>query len=169
MIICRLVSSFPGHEHTLTVAGMVTALKQTVDQFDLRKRVPDAVMVTKVLENSTKALDIQPTLRAQDFHTLCTGENLRFETLGFLLATAGRSWLFGLSTEKVFDKKVVAKDQFVRDMLRASTACVVLCTLISPANDMMIWMLYENLLLSMLCGMIGKSLQEFLPWQVKLT
>jgi hypothetical protein len=138
----------------------VEALKDTVDQFDLTKRAPSAQLVASVLENTSRPLDLSPSLLARDFHKLITGKNLRFETLGWLLANAGRSWLFGLGIDYMKEGRQPSwKDQFIHEMLKASTTCLFLATLVSPPNDIMIWMFYENLLFtSMMYGYSGEYL-----------
>lgn len=154
------VSCHAGYVAETMEINAVEALQKTVDKFDLIHKPPDCGLVSLVLENTSRALDISPDLQAQDFHKICTGESLRLEVLGWLFATAGRSWLFGLGTSAFKDEKQppMWRDQFLHDMLRASTTCLVLCTLLSPANDLMIWLFYENLLFTiMMCGYSGRS------------
>ncbi|KAF2873751.1 hypothetical protein BDV95DRAFT_567686 [Massariosphaeria phaeospora] len=135
----------------------VKALKPTIDEYRLETSMPAPELVSKVLGNTSRPLDISLSTQPSEFYRTCTGNNLRFEMIGFILATAGRSLLFGPTSfffkhPQFFDKK----SQLVDELLRSSTICVLLCSVISPVNDIMIWMFYENLMLtSMMCGYSG--------------
>lgn len=107
--------------------------------------VPDPRLVAKILENTSRPLEIPNNLKARDFHQICSGDNLRLEVLGFVFATAGRALSYGLCSYHFLDPaNSVSKSRLVDELLRASTTCTILCTLISPVNHLTIWMLYEN-------------------------
>lgn len=134
----------------------IDALEKTVDEFQLTTQPPDTILIERVLDNTSRTLEIAPSLAAQDFYKTCTGLSLRFEILGWIFATAGRSWLYGSSPDT---PRVPGswKEPFIHEMLRSSTICLMLSTLHSPANDIMVWMSYENLLLTcMMCGYSSK-------------
>lgn len=135
--------------------SVLDALKTTVDKYNLTERAPSAELVSTVLENSSKPLDISPTIQAQDFYTLVTGDNLRLEVIGYLLSTAGKACYFGLEPYTMgSDADRSIKSQFIKEMLRSSTMCLILCTLITPVNDIMLWLLFDNLVLtSIMSGM----------------
>ncbi|ORY15257.1 hypothetical protein BCR34DRAFT_558944 [Clohesyomyces aquaticus] len=136
------------------LANAVNALQSTVDKYDLTKSSPDPQLISAVLENSSQPLNISPSIQASGFHQLMTGENLRLEILGTLFAIAARSLSFGLGEASWNDNsRRNFKPQFTDEMLRASTSCLFLCNMLSPANDVVVWLFYENLLLSTtLCG-----------------
>ncbi|PSN66092.1 hypothetical protein BS50DRAFT_588856 [Corynespora cassiicola Philippines] len=136
---------------------IVEAIASTVDKFNLTNSSPDPRLVSVVLENSGKSLDIRPDLRGRDFYKLFTGDNLRIEALGWILATAGRSILFGFAIEQFRDPvNRSLKPRMTDEFLRSSTVCLMLSSLISPVNDATIWMFYENYLLTlMICGSSG--------------
>jgi hypothetical protein len=85
------------------------------------------------------------------------GENLRFELIGFLLATAGRSLTFGFVPDIFNDpNNKDMKSRFADELLRASTTCLFLTTMLATVNDLTVWMYYENYLFTiMMCGYAG--------------
>jgi hypothetical protein len=137
-------------------ADAVNALRSTVDKFDLMSSLPDPNLVATVLGNTSRPLSISASLTSREFYKTYTGENLRFETIGWLLATAGRSLLWALGTFRQDDDSL-QRIRLADEMLRSSTACLVICSLVSPVNDIMIWLFHENLLFtSMMCGYSGE-------------
>jgi hypothetical protein len=135
--------------------NLINALRPVVERFNLQHAVPDQRLVTMVLENSSRPLDIPSNLRACDFHKICSGDNIRFETIGLLLSTASRSFLFG-SCHHLFNKNPKLRSRLIDELLRASTACFMLCSMISPVNDVTIWMLLGNYFsTAMVCGISG--------------
>jgi hypothetical protein len=137
---------------------MVNALESVVDKHDLRRKSPSAQLIEQVLETTARPFTVSQSLEARDLHILCSGENLRFEIIGFLLATAGRSLTFGLAPELFTDP--ANKDVKIRltdELLRASTTCLFLTTMVATVNDLTVWLYYENYVFTiMMCGYTGK-------------
>ena len=114
-------------------------LKITVDIYNLTEFVPSPELVSLVLENSSKPLEVSPTITANEFCKLCTGDNLRLEMIGHQLATAGKAWYFGLKPMiPGSDVDGAMKPHFIDEMFRSSTMCLILCSLITPVNDIML-------------------------------
>ncbi|KAF1971082.1 hypothetical protein BU23DRAFT_472110 [Bimuria novae-zelandiae CBS 107.79] len=136
---------------------LINGLGSIVDRFNLVHSVPDPRLVAKVLDNSSRPLDIPDGLKARDFHQLCTGDNIRLEVLGFVFATAGRAISFGLANYHFTDPaNPNSKSRLIDELLRASTTCTILCTLISPVNHITVWMWYENYMFTvMMSGFSG--------------
>ena len=105
-----------------------------------------------ITENTLRPLIIPASMTAASFHTLFTGPNLRWEFVGFLFACAGRSAMTKQANSSPFMKKDgrgVDSKAFVHEMMMASRTCVALCRQNGAAvNDILIWLLYENLLFS---------------------
>jgi hypothetical protein len=135
----------------------INAVESIVDKHNLMHAPPSPQLVSQVLESTSRPFILAQTLDARDFHILCSGENLRFETIGFLLATAGRSLTFGFAPDLLNDSANRGmKSQFVDELLRASTTCLFLCTMLATVNDITVWMFYENYLFTtMMCGYAG--------------
>jgi hypothetical protein len=140
-------------------ADAINAVESIVDKHNLRHAPPSPQLIAQVLESTSRPFILAQTLEARDFHILCSGENLRFEIIGCLLATAGRSLTFGFAPDLFSDPANRGlKSQFVDELLRASTTCLFLCTMLATVNDITVWMFYENYLFTtMMCGYAGKS------------
>jgi hypothetical protein len=137
----------------------INALESIVDKHNLRHAPPSPQLIAQVLESTSRPFTLAQTLEPRDFHILCSGENLRFELIGCLLATAGRSLTFGFAPDLFSDPANRGlRLQFVDELLRASTTCVYLCTMLATVNDITVWMFYENYLFTtMMCGYAGTS------------
>lgn len=111
------------------------------------------------MENSKKPLCVTKITNPNDLHKACSGDNLRLEMIGFLLATAGRSLAFGFSTDTFAGPgNRGLRARFVDELLSASTQCITISSLIATVNDITVWMYYENYLFTtMICGYSGKS------------
>ncbi|KAI4937495.1 uncharacterized protein J4E92_002226 [Alternaria infectoria] len=135
----------------------VNALEAVVDKHDLRRKKPSSLLISQVLETTARPFTVSQSMEAHDFHILCSGDNLRFETIGFLLATAGRSLTFGFVPDIFSDPaNKDMKLHFADELLRASTTCLFLTTMLATVNDITIWMYYENYLFTiMICGYQG--------------
>ncbi|KAF2851413.1 hypothetical protein T440DRAFT_448522 [Plenodomus tracheiphilus IPT5] len=135
----------------------INALESVVDKHNLRRAPPNPQLIAQVLESTSRPFVFSQSLEARDFHILCSGENLRFEIIGCLLATAGRSLTFGFAPE-LFNNPANrgSKSRLVDELLRASTTCLFLTTMLATVNDLTIWLYYENYLFTtMMCGFAG--------------
>ncbi|EFQ87603.1 hypothetical protein PTT_16834 [Pyrenophora teres f. teres 0-1] len=135
----------------------VNALEAIIDKHDLRRKAPSPELTEQVLESTARPFIISQSLEARDFHILCSGENLRFEVIGFLLATAGRSLTFGFAPDLFSDpSKKDMKIRFTDELLRASTTYLFITTMLATVNDITVWMYYENYVFTiMMCGYTG--------------
>jgi hypothetical protein len=135
----------------------INALESVVDKHNLRSAAPSPQLISQVLESTSRPFTMSQSLEARDFHIICSGENLRFEIIGCLLATAGKSLTFGYAPDLFNDPANRAlKLQFVDELLRACTTCLFLCTMLATVNDVTVWMYYENYLFTtMMCGYAG--------------
>ncbi|KAF2825966.1 hypothetical protein CC86DRAFT_324733 [Ophiobolus disseminans] len=135
----------------------INGIEAIVDKHNLAKSAPSPQLIDQVLESTSRPFVIAQSLEASDFQILCSGENLRFEIIGFLLATAGRSLTFGFAPDVFSDPANRSlKSQFIDELLRASTTCLFLCTMLATVNDITVWMYYENYLFTtMVCGYAG--------------
>ncbi|KAH7384227.1 hypothetical protein DE146DRAFT_760014 [Phaeosphaeria sp. MPI-PUGE-AT-0046c] len=135
----------------------VNSMESIFEKHNLRNAPPSSQLISQVLESTSRPLTLAQSLEARDFHILTSGENLRFEMVGYLLATAGRSLVFGFAPDLFSDlSNRAVKSQFVDELLRASTTCLFLCTMLATVNDITVWMFYENYLFTtMVCGYAG--------------
>lgn len=106
-------------------------------------------LYAEITRNTARPLKVPPTMTATEFHTLFTGKNLRWETLGVILVIAGSNAQFTSPDDPIFtleDGRKIDKDEFIEDMIHASNDCINLCQVHGAVNDIMIWLLYSNML-----------------------
>ncbi|KAF2257643.1 hypothetical protein CC78DRAFT_622465 [Lojkania enalia] len=101
-----------------------------------------------------QCLKIPADIQAGEFHNLFTGDYICKEILGLFLSTAGKAMAYDILPHSWNDNhRRVQGSKFANEMMQLSTTCLVLWNLVSPVNDIMIWMFFENLFFtSMLCG-----------------
>lgn len=103
----------------------------------------------EITRNTTRPLKVPPDMRPSEFHTLFTGPNLRWEILGLVMILAASNSQFTEPNDPVFvldDGTRVDKDCFIEDMIHASNDCINLCQVHGAVNDVMVWLLYNNML-----------------------
>ena len=108
-----------------------------------------------------RPLKIPSSIEASSFHELFTGTNPRLEIIGLIITIAARSISFGLALDRwnSNDRQAI-KPQSTDEMLRASTTYLELCMRLAMVNDILLWLLCDNLLLSgIICGDTSQSIQ----------
>lgn len=135
----------------------INAIGPFVEKHNLRRAPPSTQLVDQIMENTGKPLCVTQIANPRDLHKACSGDNLRLEMIGFLLATAGRSLTFGFSPDTFSGPgNRGTRARFVDELLSASTKCLTITPLIASVNDMTVWMYYENYLFTtMICGYSG--------------
>ncbi|PKX93881.1 transcription factor domain-containing protein [Aspergillus novofumigatus IBT 16806] len=148
----QLILEFYGVSQAAVIAApfVLNALSQMQDtyhayQLDQGETEIPALVAT-VLDNTRRKFSVPPTVDGVHFHRLYTGSCLRLEILGVVYALAGRASQFGLGRPK----NKLLSSRFARRMLAASDTALETCKYLSPVNDLTLWLLHENLLLSTL-------------------
>ncbi|CAP79554.1 Pc23g00600 [Penicillium rubens Wisconsin 54-1255] len=103
---------------------------------------------TFVTHNTSKALQIPQNSDGTVFHKYFTGPFLRLEIIGVICALAGRASYFGLADSTVGDTE--SPTQFSRKMLVICDLTIHICKSLTALNDLSLWLVHENLLLSKL-------------------
>jgi hypothetical protein len=103
-------------------------------------------ITVRIIQNTAETFEVAPTMAGKDFHQLFTGPAIRLEMIGVICSIAGRARYLGLARDK-FDGQS-SPIQFARKMLAASDAAIYICKILTPLNDLTIWLVHENLLLS---------------------
>ena len=109
-------------------------------------------------KNSSKPLKLPPNMNFRQYHTLFTGENLRWEAVGMLFTAVGLSASTMLATDAtlvVTKAASIDKRGLAHRMLEASDASIAFCEQTGHLNDPGMWLTYENFLLMSL--VIGDS------------
>jgi len=111
-----------------------------------------------LFKNSSKPLKLPPNMNFRQYHTLFTGENLRWEAVGMLFTAVGLSASTMLATDAtlvVTKTASIDKRGLAHRMLEASDASIAFCEQAGHLNDPGMWLTYENFLLMSL--VIGDS------------
>ncbi|KAI9038829.1 fungal specific transcription factor domain-containing protein [Aspergillus affinis] len=104
---------------------------------------------TTILANTAQPFQIPPMVEANEFYELFTGSRLRLEIVGVIYAIAGRTSMFSLARDRLPSTNwLVVREKFARRMMVASDIILQICRILTPVNDLTIWLMYENLLLS---------------------
>ncbi|KAK7179710.1 hypothetical protein DPSP01_001340 [Paraphaeosphaeria sporulosa] len=106
-------------------------------------------LLAEITKNSTQPLKVPPTMLPSEFHTLFTGPNLRWEAIGLMMALAASCAQFSPPDDPLFTLENgdrVNKDDFILDMIHATNDCITLCQVHGAVNDIMVWLMYNNML-----------------------
>ncbi|KAJ6160299.1 hypothetical protein N7470_003695 [Penicillium chermesinum] len=104
---------------------------------------PTLPVAERIIQSTLADIHIDVDLAPSKFCESYAGKSLRLEAIGLLFALAGRSCLLSPGRDDW-------RDEFVNTMFRCSTCCLQLAREIAPqVNDPMVWLSYENLLLTM--------------------
>jgi hypothetical protein len=106
-------------------------------------------MYTELTRNTALPLKVPSSMLPSQFHTLLTGKNLRWETLGLILVTACINAQYWPADDALFtleDGRKVDKDRIVEDLIQATNDCITLCQVHGAVNDVMVWLVYTNML-----------------------
>jgi hypothetical protein len=103
---------------------------------------------TFVILNTSRELHIPQTCDGAAFHKCFTGPFLRLEIIGVICAIAGRASYFGLAGSAV--RNTGSRNHFSYKMLTACDLTMQICKNLTGLNDISLWLIHENLLLSKL-------------------
>lgn len=115
-------------------------------------------LLAEITKNSSQPLKVPPTMLPSEFHTLFTGPSLRWEAIGLMMALAASSAQFSPPDDPLFtldNGDRVNKDNFILDMIHATNDCITLCQAHGAVNDIMVWLLFNNMLVQ--CNWYGDN------------
>ncbi|KAF2033852.1 hypothetical protein EK21DRAFT_57718 [Setomelanomma holmii] len=104
---------------------------------------------TDMTKNTAKPLKVPSTMVPSEFHTLVTGKNLRWETLGLILVIAASNAQFTSPADPIFmleDGSKLEKDEWLENTIQAVNDCITICQVHGAVNDVMVWLVYANML-----------------------
>jgi hypothetical protein len=133
------------------VGNAFKPIRKLADEYLLKRRSDIQVqrLASKIVENTARSFHIPSSTEGCDFHQLYTGDNTRLEILGIIFSLAGRSTYFGLGSGLFLSHdEPRSRAQFAQKMFLASDITLQLCKMLTPNNDLLVWLLYENMLLS---------------------
>jgi hypothetical protein len=106
-----------------------------------------------ILDTTSRRLLVDAPISSDEYSRFYTEAPLRLEVLGIIATIAARSCLLGLARDEF------SREEYVRAMFQCSSNCLLIARNVSPTTtDMMVWLEYENILLSIsLQGDTGMS------------
>ncbi|KAJ5668548.1 Transcription factor [Penicillium maclennaniae] len=107
-----------------------------------------SALSASIIQNTAKTFQIPKDATGKMFHKCFTGSSLRLEIIGIICALAGRASYFGLSRSSTSNAESQA--HFFRKMLAACDVALHVCRHLTILNDLTLWLVHENLLLSSL-------------------
>jgi hypothetical protein len=106
-------------------------------------------LLATITRSSSLPLKVTSIMLPSEFHTLFTGPNLRWEAIGLMMALAASCAQRFPPEDPLFSLRngdKINKDDFIKDMIHASNDCITLCQVHGAANDITIWLMYNNML-----------------------
>jgi hypothetical protein len=140
---------FEMHISTALVGPLILSLLPQLRE-DIRQLMDpghDAyVMYAEMTKNTAKPLKVPPTMLPSEFHTLLTGQALRWETVGLVMVVAASNAQFTAPDDPLFtiEGRRLAKDDFIEDMIHATNDCITMCQVHGAVNDVMVWLVYSS-------------------------
>ncbi|KAF2185061.1 hypothetical protein K469DRAFT_726933 [Zopfia rhizophila CBS 207.26] len=132
------------------IMSALPQLRIDLEQLSVTGNDPSAAYA-EITGNTARPFKVPSSMLASEFHTLFTGSNLRWETLGLILIVAGSNAQFTSPDHSVFtleSGRKIDKDEFIEDMIQTSNDCINLCQVHGAVNDLMVWMMHQNMLVT---------------------
>jgi hypothetical protein len=106
-------------------------------------------LYAEITRNSARPMKIPSDMRPSEFHTLFTGKNLRWDTLGLILAIAGSNAQYTSPNDPLFtleDGKQMNREEFIEDVMHATNTCINICETHGAVNELMTCLIYINMM-----------------------
>ncbi|KAF7713758.1 Fungal Zn(2)-Cys(6) binuclear cluster domain-containing protein [Penicillium ucsense] len=103
-------------------------------------------LTARIIQNTIQPFKVPPETVAKTFHHLFTGPAIRLEIIGVICSVAGRASKMGLASDK--SKSRSSTVSLARTFIAASDTALQICKMLTPLNDLSIWLAHENLLLT---------------------
>jgi hypothetical protein len=128
-------------------------------------------LASEIIDNTSKVFHIPASTQGCDFHKLYTGVNCRLEILGIIFSQAGRSTQYGIGSGAfILCGEPQTRTQFAQRMYHASEIILQVCKMLTPTNDLLVWLVYDIMALSdMIHGASSKYSQSFNTEMIDLT
>ncbi|KAF2474541.1 uncharacterized protein BDR25DRAFT_109618 [Lindgomyces ingoldianus] len=132
------------------IVSALPQLRKDLEQLSVTRNDSFAAYA-EITRNTARPFKVPASMSPSEFHTLYTGQNLRWETLGLIFIVAGSNAQFTSPDHPVFtleSGRKINKDEFIEDMIQASNDCINLCQVHGAVNDIMVWLMYQNMLVT---------------------
>ncbi|KNG49180.1 fungal specific transcription [Stemphylium lycopersici] len=150
---------FETHKANAIVGPLILSalpqLRKDMDQLNLAGSDVYS-LYAKMTKNTARPMKVPASMRPSEFHTLFTGKNLRWETLGLVLVLAGSQAQYTSPNDPIFtleDGKQINRDEFIEDVVHATNTCIHICSTHGAVNEIMLCLVYVNMIVvSSFCG-----------------
>ncbi|KAF4151946.1 hypothetical protein CNMCM6069_002801 [Aspergillus lentulus] len=130
---------------------ILTPLRLLRSHWD-KERWPQEDLGSRITQNTaTKSITLEANMTTDQFYTLFTGPNLRWEFAGLLFALAGLGASVSSRATPLLSlngKEELDADAFAREMAAASHACIEICRQYDNVNDLVVWLNYTYFVLA---------------------
>ena len=124
-------------------------LSNTEAQIDRLEEVGMDRFLSDLIHETVSPLNINNDTNAHEFLQFHTKDRLRWETIGFILASAGLAAVTSPSSIvlNILGRAGLELKSFVNDTVWATGLCVEICQRNCSLNDIYLWMIYQNTLM----------------------
>ncbi|KAH9860759.1 hypothetical protein J1614_012091 [Plenodomus biglobosus] len=119
------------------ILSILPQLRQDLEQLSTAG-AESQLLYAAMTKNTARPLKVPSTMLPSGFYTLITGKNLRWETLGLILAVAVSNAQFTSPHDPIFtlpDGRKLEKDRFIEDAIHATNDCINICQVHGAVND----------------------------------
>jgi hypothetical protein len=95
-------------------------------------------LYAEMTKNSARPLKVPPTMLPSEFHTLWTGKNLRWESLGLMLAVTASNAQYTSPNDPLFtleDGRKLDKHELIEEIIHATNDCINIAQTHGAVND----------------------------------
>jgi hypothetical protein len=136
----------------LIIRAIIKSLRRIFDAIDREKDVEKQLrdLVQRIFQSSAHPLTSHASMTVEEYFASFTDENLRWEVVGLVLATAGTAMMSTSDDDP--DVLRVAPDAQGAEMLRsrlveASRTCLLFCATAASVNELLGFYQYNDMLL----------------------
>lgn len=131
------------------ILSALPQLKRDIEQLAARGNSLEA-FCAEITNNTARQIKVPSSMTASSFHKLFTGPNLRWEILGIMFAVSGMNAQYTSPDDPLFivdGGRKIDREEFISDVISGSNSCIHLCQEHGAVNDLMVWLLYTDMLL----------------------
>ena len=145
-----LIMYFETHKAAPLVGPLIlSALPQLHTDLELLNSADSDVysLYAEMTRNTARSMKVPATMRPDEFHTLFTGKNLRWETLGLVLVISGTQAQYTSPNDPIFileGGKHINRDELIEDIMHATNICINICQTHGAVNDSKLKLLPHN-------------------------
>lgn len=128
------------------IISLLPQLRNDIEQLTAAADNNAHHLYVEMTKNTARPLKVPSTMLPSEFHTLVTGKNLRWETLGLILAVTASNAQYTSPNDSIFtlaDGRRLDKDRVIEDIIHATNDCINISQIHGAVNDSKYSMLRE--------------------------